>query len=319
MWIAVGYGVTFNGVLNSAINPMGYSFDGIYWYNLYQAQNDSSIIKTNTVYSIIFNGDKWIASGQNDGNFKSRLDPVGIPSNNYWSSNGYEWYASSNNLQSIIGTVIDIAINGTRWVAVGQNNYNSANINDINYISIAYSDDNGITWTNSINSSNQNLIFGVRGQSIFWNGLIWVAVGEAINTIAWSSDGKTWTGLGLTIFSSGGFGIAWNGLIWVAVGNGINSIAWSSDGKTWTGLGTSIFSIGGYGISYNGNIWVAVGKGTNSIAWSSDGKVWTAITSVDTFSIQGYRIAHNKRRENTITFSPTTPSNVIDIIKGDIN
>jgi len=32
---------------------------------------------------------------------------------------------------------------------------------------------------------------------------LWVAGGSGTNTLAWSSDGTTWTGLGTTIFSAG--------------------------------------------------------------------------------------------------------------------
>jgi hypothetical protein len=120
-----------------------------------------------------------------------------------------------------------------------------------------------------------------------------VAVGSGTNTIAYSSDGITWTGLGKTIFSAYGNGVAWNGTRWVAVGYGTtNSIAYSSDGITWTEAGTSIFSGEGYGVAWNGRRWVAVGQGTNSIAYSSDGITWTgAGTSI--FSDYGQGVASN--------------------------
>ena len=82
----------------------------------------------------------------------------------------------------------------------------------------------------------------------------YVAVGDGTNTIAYSSDGITWTGLGTSIFSSIGYGVAYNGTNrWVAVGNGTNSIAYSSDGISWTGIGTSIFLNTGYGVVSNGS------------------------------------------------------------------
>jgi hypothetical protein len=77
-------------------------------------------------------------------------------------------------------------------------------------------------------------------------------VGQGTNSIAYSSDGINWTGLGTTIFSGAGYGVEWNGTRWVAVGNGINIIAYSSDGITWTGLGTTIFSATGNGVAWNG-------------------------------------------------------------------
>jgi len=51
---------------------------------------------------------------------------------------------------------------------------------------------------------------------------MWVATGAGTaNTLAYSSDGIHWTGLGKTIFSGGsgfGYGVAWNGVMWVFLG-----------------------------------------------------------------------------------------------------
>ena len=68
-----------------------------------------------------------------------------------------------------------------------------------------------------------------------------VKYGQGTNSIAHSSDGITWTGLGLSILSTWGLGIVWSQSLnlWVAVGQGTNSIAYSSNGSNWTGLGTS--------------------------------------------------------------------------------
>lgn len=76
----------------------------------------------------------------------------------------------------------------------------------------------------------------------------WVAVGEGTNSIAYSSNGINWTGIGKTIFSTRGFDAAWNGSMWVAVGSGTNTIAYSSDGINWTGIGETIFSTYGVGV-----------------------------------------------------------------------
>ena len=45
-----------------------------------------------------------------------------------------------------------------------------------------------------------------------WNGNLWIAGGSGLtsNTLAYSSDGINWTGLGNSIFEDC-FGIAWNG------------------------------------------------------------------------------------------------------------
>ena len=123
----------------------------------------------------------------------------------------------------------------------------------------------------------------------------WVAVGSgSTNTLAYSSDGISWTGLGKTTFSVNAQDVAWNGSIYVAVGQGTNSIAYSSDGITWTGAtsSTSIFSSAGRGVAWNGTRWVATGQGTNTLAYSSDGINWTGIgTSI--FSVIGQKIVWN--------------------------
>jgi len=137
----------------------------------------------------------------------------------------------------------------------------------------------------------------------------WVAVGTGTNTIAWSPDGISWTGLGTSTFTTTGLGIAWNGSMWVAVGMGTNTIAYSYNGTTWTGLGTSVFSGYANGVAWNGSIWVAVGKGNNTIAYSSNGITWTGLGN-SVFSSYGNGVAWNGSRwvavgtgTNTIAWS----------------
>ena len=79
----------------------------------------------------------------------------------------------------------------------------------------------------------------------------WVATGDNPNSLAYSSNGTTWTGLGKTIFSTICYSIAWNGLRWVAGGETTNALAYSTNGTTWTGLGLSIFSNVGYAVASN--------------------------------------------------------------------
>lgn len=163
-----------------------------------------------------------------------------------------------------------------RVVAVGQNTN-----------TLAYSDDDGLTWT-GIGTA----IFSSSGDGVAWNNTRFVAVGSGTNSIAYSSNGVSWTGIGTAIFSTSGKGICWNGSIFVAVGSGTNSIAYSSDGITWTGLGTAIFSTSGLGVTWNGTRFVAVGQGTNTIAYSNDGINWTGLgTSI--FSTFGQAVAWN--------------------------
>ena len=70
-----------------------------------------------------------------------------------------------------------------------------------------------------------------------WNGEKFVAVGIGTHTIAYSSDGINWTGLGTSIFDYAGHGVTWGRDKFVAVGEDSNTIAYSNDGINWTGLG----------------------------------------------------------------------------------
>jgi hypothetical protein len=197
----------------------------------------------------------------------------------YSTDNGQTWTGIGITIFNTSG--FGICWNGNIFVAVGTAPS-----------SIAYSN-NGINWTSVISSP---LIYG-RG--ISWNGNKFVAVGNgSINTIAWSDDGTSWTGVtGKTIFSNIGNGVAWNGQMWIAVGFGSDhSIAYSNDGVIWTGIGTSIFSIGN-GVVWNGQMWVAVGIASTSnnttIAWSDDGISWNGVSDYLFAGGSGYGVAWN--------------------------
>ncbi len=129
----------------------------------------------------------------------------------------------------------------------------------------------GKTWI-SLSSLFTNI------KDIVWNGSLFVAVGSGSkDSIAWSEDGITWTGLGKTIFTGYGTAVASNGSIWVAGGySDTHTLAWSTDGKQWTGVGKSIFNWVNR-FKWNGSMWVAVGEGPNPIAWSANGKDWIGV------------------------------------------
>ena len=129
------------------------------------------------------------------------------------------------------------------------------------------------------------------GGAVASDGFV-VAVGSGTNSIAYSSNGSNWTGVGSSVFTVNGRGVAWNGSLWVAVGSGTNVIAYSSNGSNWTVVGSSVFTFRGNGVAWNGSLWAAAGEGTNSLAYSSNGSNWTgAGTSV--FSTRGNGVAWN--------------------------
>jgi hypothetical protein len=123
-------------------------------------------------------------------------------------------------------------------------------------------------------------VFSVSCRSIARSADLWIAGGEGSNnTLAYSRDGKQWTGLGTSIFSTACHHVAYNGLVWVAVGAGsANSLAVSTDGLVWTGLGKTVFSTAGTSVDWNGHQWLATGNGTsNTMAVSANGSAWTGL------------------------------------------
>ena len=277
MWIAVGAGT----------NTIAYSRNSITWTPVASSTN---IFSDFGVY-VAWNGTRWVAVG------------IGTDNTIAYSTDGIMWTGIGTDIFSTGG--YSVAWNGTRWIALGEGTN-----------SIAYSSD-GITWTPVASSTSIFSYSGLCvGSNINSNSVYiqqpTIALGAGTNSIAYSSDGLVWTGLGKSIFDVG-IGVVWNGRIWVSVGAGTtNTIAYSSDGIKWTPVAasTSIFSIQGRGVAWNGKMWVAVGEGANSIAYSSDGITWTGIgTSIFTYS--GYGVAWNGKMwvavgqgtTNTIAYS----------------
>ena len=176
------------------------------------------------------------------------------------------------------------------------NNFTLLNSNITSTVAARSNSTGALTYYLSTSSAtsfgNASISTSSSSTTTFVAGNLWVAVGSGTNTIAYSSNGTTWTGITLrTIFASNGFSVAWNGTLWVAVGFGnTHSIAYSSNGTTWTGLGTSIFgNYGGIGVAWNGTLWVAGGGGgLNSLAYSSNGTTWTGLgTSIFAYYVYG--------------------------------
>jgi hypothetical protein len=123
-------------------------------------------------------------------------------------------------------------------------------------------------------------------------------VGEGINTIAYSSDGITWSPVVSSPFtpiaSSQGHAVAWGDGKFVAGGNGTNQVAYSSDGISWTAStsGNSVFTTECRGMSFTGNYWVGVGSGTNTLGYSVDGITWVG-SGASIFTVEGFAVAWN--------------------------
>jgi len=159
---------------------------------------------------------------------------------------------------------------------------------------IAFSYDQGNTWTSSANSA---AVFSSTVNGAVWNGRVWVAAGAGGNTLATSLDGNTWTGRGSYAFSSQANAVQWSDQLqhFVAVGAGGNTMAFSQDGVYWYGSNPGIFSAA-LDVKWNGRIWVAVGVplvSRNSIAYSTDGLTWSTPAQGNLFSVQGTEVVWN--------------------------
>ena len=263
----------------SGTNTIAYSYDGIVWRGL-------GITYFSTIgYNGCWNGKLWVAVGQGTNTIA-------------YSYDGINWTGVPNT--SITSTVVlnsgrGVAWNGTVFVVVGTNSGATTGV-------VLYSYD-GLLWYQSSMVSG-NFPTTVRcvawGQNYFVLGGNYTAGG---NTMAYSTNGISWTGLGTTQFGTAlGSSNSCNGIIcggnrWVAVGgnssSGIpnNTIYYATNPtSTWTlasgpsGIGSvSSVTFGVYPVSSAaagttyGTAFVATGGSTSSCFWSLDGITWTSI------------------------------------------
>lgn len=285
MWIAVGESP-------GLVKSMAYSYDGINWTNV-----PNFYTKITNGLAVAWNGSMWVAGGG------------GVNSLAY-SYNGIDW--TDINSGAIIGQVRGIAWNGTLWVAAGQgSNFtiaysydgklwtgvtNSSTLtpgwgagvswNGKMFImtgyppnTLVYSYD-GIHWIGLGASVITDLSRAICHSNRYENSIVIkrrriVAGGQGANTLAYSTDGISWTGLGTSLFLNTCWGVAYNGRIWVAVGGNNVNIGWSLDGQNWNPVSTILYEYG-LCIAWNGKMWVSGGSGTNTILYSYDGLQWFA-------------------------------------------
>ena len=203
-WIALG---------NGSNNTLAYSYDSINWFGLGK-----------TIFSVqgkkaLYNGTIWVAVGEGTNTVA-------------YSNDGIEWTGLGSSIFSVKGN--DIAWNGIMWIIVGKGT------NGV----IARSYD-GINWT--MNKTNDPFV--EEGTAIAYKNNIWVAGGSAIsssttfNTLSYSYDGISWTGLGKTIFTWKVNNINWVNNKFYACGQGLNTVATSANGISWTAKGTSLLEV----------------------------------------------------------------------------
>lgn len=136
-----------------------------------------------------------------------------------------------------------------------------------------------------------------------------MAVGYFTPTMAWSTNGTSWTTVVNPPITYAGMSVVWNGFMFVACGDGTNSLCWSIDGKTWiagitsTGESTSMLSYRFYSAAYNGKMWLAGGAGEKKLAYSYDGKLWIPIYNLP-FSSGIYRVLWDKQNGLPVAKEP---------------
>jgi hypothetical protein len=301
---------------NTTTSEITYSSQGL---NIQMIGATTGVIYTSSrPYDWIKSSTTGNISVSYDGHYWYSINYQGPSGNLFYSTDAVSWYG----VGIFSYSPSDVAYNGNYWIAVGKANtvsqkgvwYSPTLTPNINFIS----DTTGIPgpFTNQYNTVATNgtqfviggttatgtvskMLYGVQGSwagvtcpisaniySVAWNGVYWVAVGKGTtHTIAYSSNGTTWTGIGNTIFSTAGYGIAWNGSQWAAVGTGTNIFATCTDptqAANWTvSAGTSVFPTYADSIVSNGNVWIAAtsdaASTTNTSAYSRDGINWTGL------------------------------------------
>jgi len=198
------------------------------------------------------------------------------------SSNGTIW--TSRGTQGIFSVGNRVSYGNGLWVAVGSGGNSFA------------SSTNGTIWT-----ARGYGPFDTEGFGVAYADNLWIAVGQGTtDSIAMSTDGTTWTGIGgkTGLFSDFCRGISYGNGLWVAVGSGSCTIATSTNGTIWT----SRFSSGvGYDVTYsnveNASVWLAVG--TFGI------KFWFLTASSPTNKDNRFSLSYYiKLEENTQLFRP---------------
>lgn len=230
------------------------SKNGVNWIS------QNGLNANNEIYSIHYLNGYWIvgcALSDNDWNYTDGM---------LVSTDGENWTAMGLNI--VMGGCAAYNGSGT-YVIVGTFTATSGKC-------LAYcTSDPSIPGNWTLVSS---VIFNSTGSFVgFLNGVFIAGGGYGttnVNTIAYSYDGITWTGLGKTIFDYKMDDLAFDGIdtyIGVGPGNSVNNMAYCTGDPTnisnWHGLGKTIFSSQGLSVAYGNGIWVAGGQGTNSLAY----------------------------------------------------
>ena len=295
---------------------------------------DSKFSTTNNILSIAYGNGKFVAGGT-----EGRMA--------YSTDNGVTWTAVAN---SPFGSATDgtssirsIAYGGGRFIAMGASMaaYSPDGIiwtaldqypvsrhvvayGDGKFVvggatgTMAYSTDNGASWTSITNS----IIYpGIIGSIAYGDGKF-VAGGEKAGTMAYSTDGVTWNDMANSPFNTAPsnahyiYGIAYGGGKFVAADNYDGRMAYSTDGITWNVAANSPFTSGIRGIAYGGGKFVAVGQ-DGKMAYSANGITWNVVANSTFGTTQISAIAYANGRfvavgsNGKMAYSPPGPEDLI--------
>ena len=251
IWVAVGQGGA-NG------NSLAWSVDGINWTGM-----GNGIFSYGA--SVEWNGMMWVAGGNNSG-FTAYGNTLA------YSFNGMNWTGLGGNVFAL--SCNSISWNGYMWMGIGGSANWTGHPTQSTGNTLAYSV-NGFNWFGI--SGNVFNGPGGYGQSLAYNGKIWVASGfsgNAIsanlivspaylgsqpgNTLLYSFNGFNWNMAygSANIFTNVCYSTKWDGKIFIAGGQaystgvgGGNSIAYSYNGNTWVGIGNNVFSGNVFGVA----------------------------------------------------------------------
>jgi hypothetical protein len=251
------------GPASSGMSSIRVSINGTQWAN---ASGDM-FVEGNDV---AWNGSIWVAVGRS----AIGLDPDDRTI--AYSSNGVNWKFAQGGFEA---AGHGIAWNGSRWVAVGTDMLQPGTVQG----NTIRTSTNGINW-NTVNTPDffRRGPTGVGyGNSVAWNGLVWVAVGYdyidlsgSVNIIT-SKNGLDWIPALVTslnhIIAPGCNAVAWGENSWVVVGR--DTIATHASTRADVMFGTdqsnntvlfrpttdpTIKAVVGNGIAWNGTMWILV-------------------------------------------------------------
>jgi hypothetical protein len=247
---------------------------------------------TSSIRAVAYGNNRWVAGG-NDGTMAYSSDGVtwaAVEDKTAWGLvyNGTTYYEGID--------IKAIAYGNNRFVAVGS------------FGKMAYSTDNGVTWTAVADSPfdfdpSDYLFSSIQGIAYGNNRFVAVSSG---GKMAYSSDGACWAAVDSTIWpvvidgttlQLGISCIAYGNGRFVAAGSG--KMAYSSDGASWTAVGDSTIITDGftgiYAVAYGNNRWVAVGTNGKTAYSTNNGASWTAVSnSALTSHINGIAYGNNR-------------------------